>query len=143
MSEFDDLLDTTLDDLEDAPEFKPYPPGAHRVTASFDLKEISGKQTPELSFKYLELLELSDPQDETPKEGDTANTIFMMDNEFGVGSFKRCSLPFGEALGLKTGREIIEGVKDVECVILTGIRYAKDDKKKETPYLTVKQIDVV
>ena len=35
----DNLLDATLDDLEDLPEFTPFKPGAHKVTASFEEKE--------------------------------------------------------------------------------------------------------
>ena len=143
MTELDDLLDTTLDDLEDLPEFKPYPAGAHRALATFELKEINKKDAVELSFKYMECMELADPQDEMPKEEDTASTIFFLDNEFGRGNLKLCSTPFGDALGFKTTREIIEGVKDVECVIISTIRYAKEDREKERPFLNIKQIDIV
>jgi hypothetical protein len=141
MSDMNDLLDATLDDLEDLPEFKPFAPGAHRVLATMEEKEINGKQAIELSFKMMETLELADPQDEAPKEGDTSNTMFMLDNEYGRGNLKKCGKPFGDALGLTTLREIVEGVKEVECVIITSVRPDKNDPDKK--YLQVKEIQVV
>jgi len=144
MSELDQLLDTTLDDIDDLPTFTPYPPGAHQVLASFELKEINGKSAVELSFKLLETVEYANPQDaeeHTTKEGDTSNTMFMLANEYGMGNFKKCALPFQEALGFSTIREVIEGAKEVECMIITGIRIDKNDKDKT--YLQVKEIRII
>jgi len=144
MSELDQLLDSTLDDLEDLPSFTPFPIGAHKVLATFELKEINGKNAVELNFKLLETLELADASvdfDTYPKAGDTSNTMFMLDNEFGRGNLKKCAMPFGAALGFATTREIIEGVKEVECIILTGLRTDKNDPDKQ--YLQVKEIQIV
>ncbi len=141
MSELDELLDVTLDDLDDLPSFEPYPSGAHRVTASFELKDINGKPAAELKFTLLETLELADPQATAPKPGDTCNTMFMLRNEFGLGNFKKTSAPFAEALGLTSIRDILEGVKEVECVIITGIRVDKNDTSKR--YLQVKELSLV
>jgi len=141
MSDLDTLLDATLDDLEDLPEFKPFPGGAHRVLASFEAKTVGIKTAIELSFKLLETMELTNPQDEPSKPGDTASTLFFLDNEYGVGNFKRCAKPFAEALAFSTNREIVEGVKEVECVIITSIKKDKNDPDKK--YLNVKEIQVV
>lgn len=147
MSDIDDLLDGTLDDLADLPEFKPFAPGVHRVIASMELKKINDAQAVELSFKMIEVQELVDPQDEEegrkPVEGDTANTMFMMNNEFGVGNFKRCAKSLAEGLNMvgATNREIIEAVTDVECLIITSIR--ADKKDPDRLYLNVKEIAVV
>ena len=146
MSEVDALLDSTLDDLADLPTFVPYPPGAHQVLATLELKEINSKPAVELSFKYMEAIELVTPATEEnpgPKQGDTSNTMFMLDNEFGVGNFKKCAKPFGEALQLTVNREIIEAVTDIECVILTSIRTDKKDPNDIKHYLNVKEIKVV
>jgi len=136
-----DLLDETLDDLEDLPSFEPYPAGAHRVLATFESKEINDNPAIELAFKLMETMELSDPQDAAPKEGSTASTMFMLNNEFGRGNLKKCAMPFGQALNLGTLRQIVEEVTDVECIILTGIRKDKNDPDKK--YLQVKEIQVV
>ena len=141
MSELDSLLDATLDDLEDLPSFQPFSPGAHKVTASFEEKEINGKAAIELNFIMLETLELADPQSAVPKPGDVSNTMFMLDNEFGRGNLKKCATPFGEALNLSTLREIVEGVKEVECVIITSVRTDKKDPDRK--YLNVKEIQVL
>lgn len=135
------LLDATLDDIADLPEFKNYPIGAHKVLATFATKNIGGKDAIELSFKYQECMGLADENDAAPAAGDTCSTMFMLDNEYGQGNFKKCAKPFAEALGFGTLRDIIEGVKDVECIILTGLRADKNDKEKF--YLQVKEIQVV
>ena len=136
-----DLLDVKLDDLADLPTFKPFSPGAHKVLATFGTKEINGKAAVTLDFTYVELIELADENDEAPKAGDTANTMFMLDNEFGQGNLKKCALPFCAALNLETIREVIEQVKDVECVIISTVRKDKNDPDKM--YLSIKEIDVV
>ena len=136
----DNLLDATLDDLEDLPEFTPFKPGAHKVTASFDVKEINDKQAVELAFTLVETLELSDPQQEKDAPGHTSSTMFLLENEYGRGNLKKCAAPFGVALGFSTIREIVEGVKDVECLILTTVRKDKNDPDKV--YLNVKEIQV-
>lgn len=145
MSESDidvnDLLDATLDDLEDLPEFKPFPAGAHRVSATFESKEINSKAAIELSFKMIESMELANPQEAAPNAGDTSNTMFMLDNEYGRGNLKKCATPFGVAMGLSSIRDIVEQVTDVECMIITSIRPDKNDPDKK--YLQVKEIQVV
>lgn len=141
MSDLDNLLDATLDDLEDLPSFTPFPCGAHRVLATFEEKDINGNPAIELNFKLVETIELSDANDATPKEGDTSNTMFMLNNEYGRGNLKKCAMPFGAALELSKIRDIIEQVTDVECIIITGLRVDKNDKEKF--YLQVKEIEVV
>ena len=141
MSDLDNLLDATLDDLEDLPEFKPYAAGAHKVLATFESKEINGKPAVELSFKYLECLELANPDEAEPKEGDTSNTMCLLDNEYGRGNLKKLAAPFAEAMGFSSIREIVEGVKDVEVAIVTSLR--KDKNNPDKVYLVVKEIQVV
>lgn len=149
MSELDSLLDTTLDDLADLPSFQPFVAGTHRVLASFDTKEINGKAAVELSFKMIETIECADSNDQAAlengqapnKEGDTSNTMFMLANEFGQGNLKKCAVPFVEAFNYSTIREVVEGVKEVECVVITSLRADKNDPDKK--YLQVKEIAVV
>ena len=141
MSELDNLLDLTLDDLDDLPSFEPYPAGAHKLLATFEPKKIGEKDAIELSFKYVELLELANPEDKTPKEGDTCNTMFLIGNEFGLGNLKKCATPFADMVGSNNLRAIIDGVKDVECAVVTSIRVDKNDASKR--YLQVKEIVVM
>jgi hypothetical protein len=143
-SDLDSLLDTTLDDLEDLPSFKPFPAGAHQCTATFEQKDIGGRAAIELNFTLKETLELADPnlpESERSKPGDTANTMFLLENEYGRGNLKKCAAPFAEALNLSSLRDVVEQVRDVECVIISSIRVDKNDPDKK--YLNVKEIQIV
>lgn len=140
LDSMEDLLDATLDDLEDLPEFKPFNPGAHKALASFSEKEINGVDSVELELTLIETLELSDPQDTPDEPGTTCSTMFMLNNKFGRGNLKKCALPFGAALGFGTIREIVDGVQGVECVVLTSVR--KDKNDPDRLYLNVREIQV-
>lgn len=140
--DLDSLLDSTLDDLADAPSFKPFPAGTHRVSCSFDVKQIGDKAAFELTCTMLEPIELADPTQELPKAGDTASTAYFMGNDVGEGKFKVISKIFMEALNLEnTKRAIIEGVKDVECVIISDVRTDKKDPTKQ--YFGIVELQVV
>ena len=142
MSEnIDDLLDATLDDLEDLPAFEPYAPGAHKVVVNLELKEINGKPCVELSMKAIETLELADPTGEALKEGDATSLIYDLTNQFGQGAWKAVAKPLAEALGTSTTRELIEQCKEVECVVLTSLRKDKNDPDRK--YTNIKQLQVV
>lgn len=137
-----DLLDATLDDLEDLPSFEPFPPGVHRVYASLDFKEINEKQCVELELKGIETEELSNPTTDEPiKEGDIATALFMLDNEFGRGNLKKVATPLAMALGTSSIRECVEQAKDVECLVLTSIRKDKNDPDRK--YMSVKELTVI
>lgn len=148
MSDLDNLLDATLDDLEDLPSFTPFPRGAHRVLASFEEKEINGAQCVELNLTMIETIEYSDPltaeelaKGKGTKEGDTCNTMYQLANKYGSGHFKAAAAVFGEHLGLTSLRDIVDQVTDIECIVITSLRPDKNDKDKF--YLDVKEIEVV
>lgn len=147
MSDLDNLLDCTLDDLADLPSFKPFPAGAHRVTLSLETDDISKrmkKPCVEANLTLIETVELADPntpEGEVSKEGDTANTLFMLDNEFGQGALKAIAKPLGEALGCSSLREVVEQSKDVECLVITKIQVDKKDSDKK--YLKISELQVI
>ena len=141
MSDFDDLLDATLDDLQDLPSFKPFPIGAHRVLATIGTKDINGKLAVTLEFKMIENVEMANSQEELPKEGDTSSTMFFLGNKYAEGALKLVAAPIMKELNLSSIRELVEQAHDVECVIITGLRKDKNDPDKF--YLDVKEIDVV
>jgi hypothetical protein len=140
-NDIDSLLDGTLDDIADLPEFKAYPPGTHLVLSSMALKDINDSKAVEFSFKYMEASELANSQDAAPKQGDESSTLFMLNNEFGAGNFKRFAEKYAEKFGPGTNREIIEGWTDLECVIVTTLRQDKNDKDKV--YLNVKELEFI
>jgi len=137
-----DLLDGTLDDIADLPSFEPFPSGAYRVLASFAVKPIKGHGLcPELSFKLLECLQLAETSDVPPNEGSEASTLYMLDNEVGAGKFKKIAAKFVDFAGSRKNRDIIDAVKDVECVLLSSVTIDKNDSTRR--YLDVIDITVV
>ena len=140
--ETDNLLDATLDDLEDLPEFAVFPPGAHRCLATLELKEVNDKQCVELVLKLQEHLELANPAaDAEMPAGTIASTLFMLDNEFGRGKLKKVAKPIGESLGTGVLRDIIEQCTDIEVAVVTSTRKDKNDPDKL--YLNIKEIQVM
>jgi len=145
MSDLDNLLDATLDDLDDLPSFAPFPAGAYRAMANMEAADVSkklGKPCVELSFTLLEVVEAADPNGVAAKEGDTSNTLFMLDNEFGQGAFKKHATPIGQALGCGKLSEIVEQCTDIEVMIIVGTP-RKDKNDPDKLYLNLKELAVV
>lgn len=137
MTDYDALLDGSLEDLEDLPEFKPFPAGAHLANVTAEIADIGEpkKKAVKFSFTCLETIELADPN--TPevdqmKPGDSDSITFFLDNEFGRGRLKLMLAKFKNGLGLEgTGiREIVEQIVDIECSIITKQRQDKKDKTR-------------
>ena len=142
MNDISNLLDATLDDIADLPEFKAFPKGVHEVLCTFNIKEINKKEAVELQMVAVSTIELSEPTVDTPLEpNDTTGVLFMLDNEYGAGNFKRIAAIFGEALNTRNIRDIVEQVTDVSCIVMTGLRKDKNDKDKV--YTEVKELNVV
>lgn len=148
----DDLLDGTLDDLADVPEFKPFAAGAHRVTINFDAtKKINDMPAIEVKLTHLETVELTNPEDTPPKAGDTTNVIYILKkkneqgqivrNELAEGQFKQllASLApsFPEAT---TNRAIMEAAQGYEVLAATSIRENKKDKNNIKHYTSLDSV---
>lgn len=139
--ELDALLDATLDDLADMPEFLKYPAGAHKVIIiGFTQKVVNKHPSFELGMKLVETLELADPTDAPVAPGTETAVLYMMDNEIGQGSFKDVIKPIGAALGTGSMREILEGAKGMEVVVVTKIQPKKDDP--EVKYMKIVSLAV-
>ena len=129
----DTLLDGTLDDLADMPEFRPYPTGTHKVVFTLVQKPINGKPAFEAKFKAIETLELANPGEDTPlAPGAEGSVAFILDNEYGQGSLKKVLLAASEKFGKKSNRELIQDVQNAEVAIVTNLRGNKD----KTAYYT-------
>lgn len=137
------LLDSTLDDLNDLPEYKVFPPGAHRCTIAWEEKEINKHPAIELRLTAIATEELADPTETPLSEGDESSVAFMLDNEFGVGNFKAVLKPLAAHFGLEgaTNREIVEASQGAEVLVVTKLRADKNDPEKK--YLSIKNLAVV
>jgi len=129
----DSLLDRTLDDLADLPEFKPFPAGAHRCRIAFESKVVNKHPSIEMKITAIETLELSDPTASEPiKADDTTGVLFMLDNEFGEGKLKEVMKVLATHFGTTGIRDTMIAANDAEVIMVTKIRVNKDTKVEYT-----------
>jgi hypothetical protein len=141
MDALDTLLDGTLDDLADLPEFKPFPPGAHRCTVIFIRKEINKHPSVEVGLKAIETVELANPTEDTPlTAGAEASVAYMLDNEIGQGQFKELMKAFAKEGENKKLSELMEDNRNAEVLVVTALR---DNKDKTRKFMNIKQISLV
>jgi hypothetical protein len=143
LDQMDALLDGTLDDLADIPEFRVYPVGAHKILMSWNLaytipnvfnekgKESSGlKRFIALEGKAIETVELPAGSTDTPLEaGVEFRQLFDLTNEYAQGSFKSIMKSLADHYGAKSNRELIADSQNAEVVI--SIKHRKDKTKKQ------------
>lgn len=145
-NDIDALLDGTLDDLADLPEFKPFPVGAHRCKLKWDLKEVNGQLCPQLELTAIETVELANPEDTPVKAGDTTNLIFMFKkkdgtpNEMGQGQFKNVIAPLASSFSATSNRDAMEKSNGAECLVVTELRV---DKKADKTYTCITSLQVM
>lgn len=131
----DDLLDGTLDDLADMPEFKPLPPGAHRLTIKWDYSTFPKDKIIKLEAKVVETVELSNAtKDEPAKPGDELKFMFFFlksdgsKSEFGEGAVKALLKPLSDHFGASSLRDSMDKSQGCEVLAITKLRADKRDK---------------
>ena len=136
MPEFnvDAILDGTLDDLADLPEFKPYPAGSYIVGLSIKDKtavkdRINGHPGFEFKLKMQEVLELNDKEATPPAVGDETSILYLLDNEIGQGNFKNIMKASAEHFGAKSNRELLADLQGATVMVITKQRANKDKTK--------------
>lgn len=136
----DDLLDLSLDDIADLPEFKVFPAGAHRCTMALEKKEINKHPAWELKLTVIETVELPDPTETPPEAGTESSVAFMMDNEFGQGNLKRVITPVGQHFGIAKMGALAEASRGAEVLAVTKQR---QNKEKTQTYLDIVSLQVL
>lgn len=152
----DDLLDGTLDDLADAPAFKPFPAGAHMLKINWITDQpINDIPTVKLKLTYVEVAELANQEDALPAVGDTTEVAYMLKkkdadgklvaNELAQGQLKEVisSLKAGLGLEIATNREVMAASESMEVLVSTTVRVDKRDKNDLKYYTAVKSVAVV
>lgn len=138
--DLDNLLDISLDDIADLPEFTNFPPGAYTVKIKLEKKVVNNHPSVELEMTLVSTEELADPT-ETPLEpGAECSVLFMLDNEYGAGKFKKVIKPLAEHLNTTSVKEVLEESKGLECLVVTAIRKNKD---KTQSYMDIVSLQVV
>ncbi len=141
----DQLLDTSISDLADLPEFKQPPAGAHRCYFNLSAKEVGGEPALVMNFKVIETLELEVETDKPLEAGDEFDITSTMTKEFGQGLVKSVAAKACAAQGVDpetvTLGQSFEPFIGGEVIAFTGLRVDKKDKSK-TPrhFVTLKDI---
>lgn len=127
----DNILDGTLDDLVDLPEFANFPVGTHRAILTMGQKKINNHPSIEIKLKALETVELPSGSEAEPvTPGQEVTVLYMLDNEFGQGSFKKILRQLAEHYGKdKTNREIMADAQGAEVLVVTNLKNNKDKTK--------------
>jgi hypothetical protein len=134
----DSLLDASLDDLADMPEFGTYPAGTHKVIIQWEKKEVNKHPSLELGMKAVETVELSNPTEDTPlAAGAEGSVLFMLDNEFSQGKLKVVLKQLAGLFGGGNIREITEASNGMEVTIVSKVRQNKDKTQSYTDLVKI------
>lgn len=137
-NQLDMLLDATLDDLADMPEFAVCPAGVH-------LQEVSSWEEDGtviyINLKHQETEELADPTATPLPAGTTVNLRLDQANEYGQGDLKKFLKALRPSVGGDTVREILENSKGTQVRNVTTLR--PDKKEKTKKYFGIKSTEVV
>lgn len=143
--EFDinSILDGTLDDLKDLPEFKPFPAGTHIVTLKIVDKTakkdmVNNHPGFEIKMKHVETLELAKEGDVAPEAGAETSVLYLLDNEIGQGSFKKLLASAAAHFGPKTNRELIADLNGATVAVVTRTRQNKEKTQTYTDIVEMK-----
>lgn len=136
-SNLDMLLDGTLDDVADMPEFVIPNSGTYLTgVKSFGPKKVNDKTGIEIVLIFKELLEAADESADPQTLPIEASTMFFLTNddgsanELGQGQWKMFLAVCAEITGESTPRSIMAASAGVDLIVTSSHRVHKDDKKK-------------
>ena len=139
----DSILESTLDNLPDVPEFKPFAAGSHQATIAFEVKEIQKKPAVEWKLTHMETIELANPEDTPPKAGDTCSGAFIFldkdgkENELALGQFKALLKPLQAHFGTTSNGETLEASQGATVVLTMTQRAGKAGTSSEGKFFPV------
>lgn len=141
--DIDAMLDGTLDDLADLPEFKPYPVGTHAVILTIVDKtapkdRVNNHPGFEVKMKAVETLELANSDDTPLVAGAETSVLYLLDNPIGQGSFKKLLASAAEHFGAKSNRELIADLQGATVAVVTRQRQNKEKTQTYTDIVEMK-----
>lgn len=128
----DSLLDSSIDDLADLPEFAVFPNGVHRVRIDWESKEVNKHPCLELKMTLLETIEQANAADTPLAPGAESSVLYMLDNEFGQGKMKEVMKVLAAACGTTQIKQTIEASKGMEVQVVTKVRQNKEKTQSYT-----------
>jgi len=129
----DSLLEGSIDDLADLPEFAVFPNGVHRVRIKWESKEVNKHPALELKMTAIETVELANAGEDKPLvAGTESSVLYMLDNEFGQGKMKEIMKTLSASTGTKSIKETMEASNGMEVQVVTKVRQNKDKTQSYT-----------
>lgn len=142
--DIDALMEGTIDDIADLPEFKAFPAGTHLAAFNWEYKTINKHPTWIMKLKAIETKELpADSKDQPCVAGDETGVNFMMDNEVGQGKWKEIMKVLAAKFGAKKNRELIEESQGCEALFVTKVRTKKDGDTIVATYTDIVEMAIV
>ena len=128
----DSLLEGSIDDLADLPEFAVFPNGVHRVRIKWESKEVNKHPALELKMTLIETVEMANAADPVLAAGAESSVLYMLDNEFGQGKMKEIMKTLSAATGTAKSKETMEASNGMEVQVVTKVRQNKDKTQSYT-----------
>jgi hypothetical protein len=128
-----DLLDSSIDELADLESFSPIPAGTHRLSISWDTKEVNGKPGVVMGMTVLDTVEMADSSETPPEPGKKADILFLLlkddgsPNTVGQGQLKEVINALREVHGGDSVKEVMEASEGAEVVATLKVRANKND----------------
>jgi len=139
--DIDALMDGTLDDMADLPEFRPFPVGTYSAQFSILNDPKKSKLVYFVKLKVLETVELADATEAPLEVGAEAQVRYDLSNEYGQGAFKKLLKVLADHFGAKSNRELVaEAANPIDVVVVTKHNV---NKKNGQVYTDIVELQIV
>ena len=130
-----------LSDIEDLPSFEVPPKGSYKLLVSMGTKKVNDKPGVTADFEVIDTVELANSADKPVPAGSKFNTLYFLDNEYGLGNMKKFLQPFASCFNTESVPELVkEKVQNV--VIFATISHRVDREDKTKVYADVKNVSI-
>jgi len=138
----DSLLEGTLDDLAQVPEFVTFPAGSHRINMTWEMPTKDRPTSIGLKLTAIETLELNDSSASPLVPGSMTTISFKMDNEYGQSNYRKVITSLSAHYGAGTNREIMEKSAGAECLVVTSLRKGKVTEAYPNPIAYTQIVEI-
>lgn len=130
-----DLLDATLDDMKDLPQWITFPAGVYKVKPSVKMekKKVKNEEVTVITVgaTLLEVREINNKEEVAPEIGAVTSVAYNWENEYGQGGLKNLLKPIGAATGAAKVTDLLELLNTADSVLLVmGVREGKAQDNK-------------
>lgn len=136
-----DLLDATLDDMKDMPEWKRFPAGVYKVKPEVktEKKKIKDEMCTVITVTatLIEVREMNQSDATPPEIGSTTSVSYTWENDYGQGGLKNLLKPIAAAVkenGITKVSDFLQILGTADSVLLVmGLRDGKADSYGKIP----------